>query len=128
MLNVHHRKSTEKPGASVGTRKQVIPSASPGAPLVRAKIMSQLALCSPEFRAALPARLHRQPVAQVPRRVGAPPHLAQQLLPLAARTAALLPVRARVLAPVVEELEVLALERRDLALDERVELVELLPD
>jgi hypothetical protein len=29
------------------------------------------------------------------------------------------PVGARVLAPVVEELDVLALERRDLALDER---------
>src|SRR5262249_42725457 len=81
-----------------------------------------------EVRPALPAQLLGQPVAQVARRIGAPAHLAQQLLPLAARPAAVLPIRARVFAPVIEELDVLALERRDLALDERVELGELALD
>ena len=58
--------------------------------------------------------------------VGAPAHLAQQLLPLLARHAVVLEVGARPLAPVVEEAHVvvLRLERDDLALDERVEPIE----
>jgi hypothetical protein len=61
----------------------------------------------------------------VPGAVGAPPHLGQQLLPLLARGSVGVPVGARVLAAMVEELGVLALERRDLLLDEGVELGEL---
>ena len=47
MLNVHHMKSTLKPGVSVGTMKQVMPLASPWSPDVRAKTMSWVALCRP---------------------------------------------------------------------------------
>src|SRR5262245_9991103 len=50
------------------------------------------------------------------------------MFPFAPWPAAGVPVRASVLAPVVEELRVLALERHDLALDERVERVELALD
>ena len=42
--------------------------------------------------------------------------------------AVVLPIGARVLAPMVEELHVLAFERLDLRLDERVELGELVGD
>jgi hypothetical protein len=40
MLNVHHMNSTQKPFEATGTMKHVIPRASPGLPLVRAKIRS----------------------------------------------------------------------------------------
>jgi hypothetical protein len=40
MLNVHQKKSTLKPGASVGTRNAVMPTGDPGSPDVRAKMMS----------------------------------------------------------------------------------------
>jgi len=58
------------------------------------------------------------------RRVGAPYGLAQQFLPLRARQAAAVPVGPRVLAPVVEEPDVvvLLLQRPDLPLDELVQL------
>jgi hypothetical protein len=40
MLKVHRNSRTSNPGLSVGTRKAVMPSPSPAAPLVRAKIRS----------------------------------------------------------------------------------------
>ena len=78
-----------------------------------------------EIAAALPAELLRQRVAKMAGAIGAPPHLGEQLLPLPARRPVRLPVRARVLAAVIEVLRVLALERRDLLLDEGVELRQL---
>ena len=221
MLKVQWKKRTSKPGASVGTRKALMPRASPGLPEVRAKTMSSVALCSPllkrfspsitqffpsrtrarlepggvaavirlgqpegdallpgdhalqqlgllrrgaeavdhvhlrkvsddrrfvlkivveseplvrevladdrhrQVAAALPAELFGQRVAQVPGAIGAPPHFGEQLLPLLARRSVRVPVGARVLAAVIEELRVLALERSDLLLDEGIELGEL---
>ena len=80
-----------------------------------------------EVRAVLAAVLLRERVAVVAGGVGAAPRLAQQRLPLVVRQAAALPVGARVLAAMVEEADVvvLLLERLDLALDELVELVEV---
>lgn len=60
--------------------------------------------------------------------IGAPAHLTQQLFPLLARRAAVLPVGARKLAPMIEELHVVAFERFDLAFDEFVECGELVLD
>ena len=54
MLNVHHMKSTEKPAAFVGTMKQLMPSARPSSPEVRAKIMSCVAVCMPLLKRFLP--------------------------------------------------------------------------
>ena len=65
-----------------------------------------------------------QAVAQMARAVGAALHLDDQCAPFRARTSVLLPIGARVLAPMVEELHVLALERLDLRLDEGVEFGE----
>ena len=81
-----------------------------------------------EIAAVLTAQPLRQREAVVAGAIGAPPHLGEQLLPLPARNAAVLPVGARVLAAVVEVLEVLLLERLDLLLDEGVELAQLVPD
>ena len=66
-------------------------------------------------------------IAVVAGGVGAPAHLAEELLPLLVRQAAALPVGAGVLAPVVEEAVVVVghLQRQDLALDELVELGEI---
>ena len=68
------------------------------------------------------AELRRQPVAQPAGRIGAPAHLAEQVLPLPPRDAAVVPVGAGVLAALVEVLHVLAFQRLDLGLDERVHL------
>ncbi len=68
------------------------------------------------------AELRRQTVAQPARRVGAPAHLVEQVLPLPPRDAAVVPVGAGVLATLVEVLHVLAFQRLDLRLDERVHL------
>ena len=72
------------------------------------------------------AELLGQREAQPAGGVGPPAHLAQQLLPLLAGDAVVLEVGAGPLAAVVEEalVVVLRLERRDLRLDEVVELVE----
>ena len=80
-----------------------------------------------EVRAVLAAVLLRERVAVVAGGVGPAAGLAQQRLPLLVRQAAALPVGAGVLAAVVEEADVvvLLLERLDLALDEVVELVEV---
>ncbi len=77
-----------------------------------------------EVGAVAAAELRRQPVAQPARRVGAPAHLAEQVLPGPPRDAAVLPVGAGVLAALVEVLDVFAFQRFDLGLDERVHLGE----
>ena len=64
----------------------------------------------------------------MPGLVGAALHLGDQRAPFRPRTAVVLPVGARIFAPVVEELHVLAFERLDFGLDERVELRELVGD
>ena len=71
-----------------------------------------------------PPNCDGQAVAQPARLVGAPAHLAEQVLPLPPRDAAVLPVGAGVLAALVEVLHVLAFQRLDLGLDERVHLGE----
>ena len=62
--------------------------------------------------------------------VGGAPRLAQQRLPLFVRQSAAIPVGARRLAPVIEETDVVVpvLERLDLALDEAVELDQIVGD
>ena len=69
---------------------------------------------------SLAAQRGRQAVAQPAGRVGDRAHPAEQVLPLAARQAAAFDVGAGELAPLVEELRVLRLQRRDLGLDEGV--------
>ena len=54
MLNVHQKKSTLKPAASVGTRNAVMPTGEPGSPDVRANTMSCVAWCSPELNRFVP--------------------------------------------------------------------------
>ena len=54
MLNVQRYSSTVKPGESTGVRNAVIPSASPGRPLVRAKMRSCEAACTPVFHVFSP--------------------------------------------------------------------------
>jgi len=75
----------------------------------------------PQVRAVVAPQALGQGVAQEASPIRPAPHLAEQRFPLAARGAVLVPVGARVLPPVVEELHVLALQRLDLALDEGVE-------
>src|SRR5689334_24277277 len=78
---------------------------------------------------AVPAAvLLRERVPVVAGRVGPPPGLGQQRLPLAAGQAAAVPVGPGVLAPVVEgpDVVVLLLERADLLRDELVELGQVL--
>src|SRR4029453_18652182 len=78
-----------------------------------------------EVRAILAAERLGQREAEMPRAVRAPAHLREELLPFPARPPVALPVGPRVLAAVVEELDVRGLERLDLALDEIVEVGEL---
>ena len=54
MLNVQRNSSILNPGELVGTRKAVIPSPSPGLPLVRAKIRSYWAVWMPVFHVFSP--------------------------------------------------------------------------
>jgi hypothetical protein len=61
MLNVHQKKSTLKPAASVGTRKALIPLGLPGSPEVRAKMMSWVAWWRPEFHRFMPLMTHSSP-------------------------------------------------------------------
>ena len=75
-----------------------------------------------EVGAVAPAELRRQPVAQPAGLIGAAAHLVEQVLPFAARHTAVVEVGAGELAPPIEVLHVLALERLDLRLDERVHL------
>ena len=65
--------------------------------------------------------------AEMARLVGAPFHLGQQFFPFVARLAVIVPVGAGVLAAMVEEADVvvLALERPDLPLDERIQLAQI---
>ena len=65
-----------------------------------------------------------QAVAEMPGAVGATLHLDDQRAPFRAWTPVLLPIGARILAPMVEELHVFALQRLDLGLDESVEFRE----
>ncbi len=59
MLKVQSISSIFTPGASIGTRNAVIPSASPALPPLRAKTRSWEALCTPVFQVFSP--LIRQP-------------------------------------------------------------------
>ena len=61
MLNVHQKKSTLKPGASVGTRNAVMPNGEPGSPDVRANTMSWVAWCRPELNRFWPLITHSSP-------------------------------------------------------------------
>lgn len=61
-----------------------------------------------------------QSVPQPARPVGPPPHLGQQVLPFAGGDPVVVPIGAGMLAALVEILDVLALQRFDLVLDERV--------
>ena len=61
MLKVHRYSSILKPSVSAGTRKQVMPLASPSLPEVRANIMSWVATCTPVFHIFAP--LMSQPFA-----------------------------------------------------------------
>ena len=61
MLNVHQKKSTLKPSASVGTRNAVMPTGEPGSPDVRANTMSCVAWCSPELNRFMPLMTHSSP-------------------------------------------------------------------
>ena len=54
MLNVHRNSSTLNPSAATGVRNAVIPSASPGLPLVRAKMRSWDAAWMPVFQVFSP--------------------------------------------------------------------------
>ena len=67
---------------------------------------------------------------QEPSLVGPPAHFAQQRFPLVPRQPVAIPIRPRMLAPVIEEADVvvLVLERLDLAFDESVQLGEQLFD
>src|SRR5713226_2693697 len=83
-----------------------------------------------EVGALLAAQLFRQSEAQMSGLVGTAAHLGQKRLPFMPRLAVIVPVGAGVLAAMVEEADivVLALERPDLALDERVELSQIRRD
>ena len=70
------------------------------------------------------AEAGRQAVTQPARRIGAPAHLGQQVFPIPPRDTAVVPVGTGMFAAVVEVLDVLAFQRLDLGLDERVHLVE----
>ena len=79
-----------------------------------------------QVRGGLAAAAFRQTQAQVAGLVGAPLHLGDQIIPFLARDAVVVPIGARVLAAMVEKLHILAFERLDLRLDERIQLGELL--
>ncbi len=61
MLNVQRYSSTVKPMELTGVRNAVIPSASPGRPLVLAKIRSCVAACTPVFQVFSPLITHWPP-------------------------------------------------------------------
>ena len=61
MLNVHHMKSTENPSVFTGTTKQLMPSARPSSPDVRAKIISCVAVCMPLLKRFLPLITNSSP-------------------------------------------------------------------
>ncbi len=86
--------------------------------------------CHAEVRAVLAAILPRERIAVVAGGVRPAAHLGEQGLPLLARQAAPVPVRASVLPPVVEEplVVVLGLKRLDLPLDEVVEVGEVVDE
>ena len=75
MLKVHQKKSTLKPGASVGTRNALMPTGEPGSPEVRAKMMSWVAWFSPELKRLCPLSTHSSPsaTAVVSRKVASEP-------------------------------------------------------
>ena len=75
-----------------------------------------------QVRALRSTQLSWQCESVQPRCVGPAHHLDQQLLPGRNGDSAVLGIGARELAPVVEELRMLFLERDDLALDEFVDL------
>ena len=81
-----------------------------------------------EVRTVLPAQLLGEPESQVARGVGPLAHLLEQRLPVFARPPAVVPVGARVFSPMVEESLVALLHGLDVALDEAVQLVELVAD
>ncbi len=59
MLKVHRYSSTFTPGVALGTRNAVMPRASPGSPLVRAKTTQCVATCMPVVHIFSPSM--RQP-------------------------------------------------------------------
>ena len=69
MLNVHRYSSTVKPGEPTGVRNAVMPSASPGLPLVRAKIRSCEAAWMPVFQVFSPL-MHPAAARRHPHRGG----------------------------------------------------------
>ena len=83
-----------------------------------------------EVRCAAPAELLGEGESQPAGGIGAATHLAQQLLPLLSRHTVVVEVGARPLTAMVEEPHVVVgvLQREDLGLDERVEVVERLLD
>ncbi len=80
-----------------------------------------------QVAAVRPAKLLWQCIAQVPRRISAPTHLTQQLLPIFARKPLIVPVRPRMFTPMVEKanIVVLVLKRLDLFLDKRIKLTQI---
>jgi hypothetical protein len=69
-----------------------------------------------------------QTVTQVTGFVGAALHFADQCAPFVARTSVIVPVGPRILAAMIEELDIIALEWLDLGLDEGVQFGELVGD
>src|SRR5690606_156400 len=76
------------------------------------------------------AHLLRQRKAEMPGLVSHAPRLAQQILPLMPGKPALVPIRACMLAAVVEETDIVVplLQRPDLGLDEAVQLGEIVDE
>src|SRR5260370_27024157 len=64
----------------------------------------------------------------MPSFIGATFHFADQRAPFVARTSVIFPVGSRVLAAMIEELDIVALERLDLGLDKGIQLAELAGD
>jgi hypothetical protein len=81
-----------------------------------------------EIGGARAAAGFRQSVAQMAGLVGSALHFRNQRAPFRARTPVVIPVRPSMLAPVVEELHIFALERLDFGLDERVKLRKFVGD
>src|ERR1700676_2910620 len=67
-------------------------------------------------------------MAQMPRFIGTALHFADQRAPFVARAPVIFPVGSRVLAAMIEELDIGALERLDLGLDEGVQSGQLAGD
>src|ERR1700755_1519114 len=64
----------------------------------------------------------------MPRLIGATLHLADQRPPFIAGAAVIVPVGSRVLAAVIEELDIVPFERLDLRFDKCIKLSELVGD